>query len=170
MIAARQPGKEQEGEKGETIRGGVRLGGTLEVSQQLNLQKMPTRMEWEVFLAIRRKRWQERKKGEKRERMIDGKEKKEKGKKILLGVVGQYRCLQYKCLEGERGLLRRFKGKVEQETEGANESGRRKVAKAVWMSLKRNFGDDIGGRDNSGIGQRDREWRKTSERKRQDRA
>lgn len=32
---------------------------------------------------------------------------------------------------------------------------RGKVAKAVWIGLKRNSGADIGGRDNWGIGRRD---------------
>lgn len=54
--------------------------------------------------------------------------RRKKKQKTLLGEVGRYRCLQYKCLWGGRGLLRRYEGKEEQETEGANESRRGKVA------------------------------------------
>lgn len=54
-------------------------------------------------------------------------------------------------------MLGRYERKVERETEGANESRRGKVAKAVWMGLKRNSGTDIGGRDNWGIGRWDKE-------------
>lgn len=50
------------------------------VSQQLNLQKMPTRVEWEeVFLAIRQKRGKkerERERERERGRMIDVEKKK----------------------------------------------------------------------------------------------
>ena len=74
-------------------------------------------------------------------------------------MVGRYRCLQYKCLQGGRGP------KVEQETEGANESRRGKVAEAVWIGLKRNSGADIGRGDNWGIGRWDGERKKAAEKR-----
>lgn len=83
--------------------------------------------------------------------------RREKKQKTLLREVGWYRCLQYKFLEGGQGLLRRYERREEQETEGANESRTRKVTQAVGIGLKRNSGADIGGRDNWGIGQWDRE-------------
>lgn len=83
--------------------------------------------------------------------------RRKKKQKTLLGEVGRYRCLQYKCLKGGRGLLRRYERKEERETGGANESRTGKVAKAVGIGLKRNSGADIGGRDNWEIGQWDRE-------------
>lgn len=90
---------------------------TVKVSQQLNLQKMPTRVEWEeVFLAIRKERGRGGRVCERwREGMIDVQKKKEEEELVKGGRVAQMpRCLQHKYLYEGRGVLRK-EGEEESE-------------------------------------------------------
>lgn len=50
------------------------------------------------------------------------------------------------------GRVGAIKEALSAERQGANESRWAKVAKEVKMGLKRNFGTDVGERDNGGIG------------------